>query len=99
MDVSDQIWFEGSFVDQRQATVPLLSHSLHYGSTIFEGIRFYDTVNGPAVFRLKEHIERFIHSANSIQFPLIYTEEQLFEAVLATIRQWIYPYGRVLWSR
>lgn len=95
MDVADQIWFDGSFVDQRQATVPLLSHSLHYGSTIFEGMRFYDTVNGPAVFRLKEHIERFIHSANSIQFPLIYTEEQLFEAVLATIRQNKIPNGYI----
>lgn len=85
MDIAKQIWFDGRFIDHQQATVPLLSHSLHYGSSIFEGMRFYETAKGPSVFRLKEHIERFIHSANAIQFPLTFTEQQLFDAVLSTI--------------
>jgi len=58
-----KIWFNGEFVDWKDAQVPLLTHALHYGSSVFEGIRCYDTPKGPAIFRLDEHVERLVGSA------------------------------------
>lgn len=58
-----RIWFNGEFVDWKDAQVHLLTHALHYGSSVFEGIRCYDTPKGPAIFRLDEHIKRLVGSA------------------------------------
>ena len=57
------VWFDGRIVPQEQATVSALPHALHYGTSVFEGIRAYETANGPAVFRLKEHTKRLLDSA------------------------------------
>ncbi|MDT8435103.1 MAG: branched-chain amino acid aminotransferase, partial [Anaerosomatales bacterium] len=62
----DTIWMDGTLVDWDAAQVHVLTHALHYGSGVFEGIRCYETPDGPAVFRLVEHMERFDRSARML---------------------------------
>jgi branched-chain amino acid aminotransferase len=84
---SDFIWMDGQLVPFSQATVHLLTPTLHYGLGVFEGIRCYATAKGPAVFRLREHLERFLDSIHILgieDFP--YTVEDLRQAVHLTIR-------------
>lgn len=81
------IWMDGELVPHDQATVHFLSPTLHYGTGIFEGIRCYDTPKGPAVFRLREHLQRFLDSAKIAGIlELPYTLEDLLKAVHQTIR-------------
>lgn len=82
----DKIWMDGELIDWDKAQIHVLSHALHYGSGVFEGIRCYETPDGPAVFRLREHMERFERSAKMIFMDLGYTVDELMEAVKATIR-------------
>ncbi len=77
---------DGEFVDWDKATVHIMTHSLHYGLGIFEGIRCYETAKGPAVFRLKEHIGRLFDSALIFLMKIPFTEKQLEEAVIETVR-------------
>lgn len=80
------IWMDGQLVEAAKANVPFLTSSLHYSASLFEGIRCYNTVNGPAVFRLKEHMNRLIESAQILGFRnLPYTAEELGQATLETI--------------
>jgi branched-chain amino acid aminotransferase len=84
---SDFIWMDGELVPFDQATVHFFTPTLHYGVGVFEGIRCYDTPNGPAVFRLREHFTRFIESIHILgvrDFP--YTVDDLRQAVFQTIR-------------
>jgi branched-chain amino acid aminotransferase len=81
------IWMDGALVEYEKATVPFLSTALHYGLGVFEGIRCYSTPKGPAVFRLKEHMERLVNSAKILGFrDFPFTVEQLCEATKETIR-------------
>jgi branched-chain amino acid aminotransferase len=82
----DKIWMDGELVDWDKAQVHVLTHALHYGSGVFEGIRCYSTADGPAVFRLTEHMERFERSAKMLFMDLGYTVEEMVEAVKETIR-------------
>lgn len=82
----DYIWMNGKLVDWDDAKVHVLTHGLHYGSGVFEGIRCYKTDRGPAVFRLVEHIKRLKASAAMMYMDLDYTVEELVEATLETIR-------------
>ena len=82
----EKIWMDGELVDWDKAQVHVLSHALHYGSGVFEGIRCYTTADGPAVFRLTDHMERFERSAKMLFMDLGYTIEELVEAVKDTIR-------------
>ena len=82
----DKIWMDGELVDWDKAQVHVLTHALHYGSGVFEGIRCYATADGPAVFRLTEHMKRFERSAKMIFMDLGYTVGELVETVKATIR-------------
>ncbi|MDI6901758.1 MAG: branched-chain amino acid transaminase [Anaerosomatales bacterium] len=82
----DKIWMDGALVDWDAAQVHVLTHALHYGTAVFEGIRCYETGDGPAVFRLTEHMERFERSAAMLLMDLGYTVEQTVEAVKETIR-------------
>ncbi|MGZ5382208.1 MAG: aminotransferase class IV, partial [Thermoanaerobaculia bacterium] len=78
---SKTIWLNGEFVDYEKATLHFLTPGLHYGIGVFEGIRCYGTADGPAIFRLKEHIARFFHSALCLGFrELPFSEEQIVEA-------------------
>ena len=80
------IWQNGEFVPWQNATVHVLSHGLHYGSTVFEGIRAYDTPRGSAIFRLHEHIARLYDSARIYRMQLKYTPAQVEQACRDLIR-------------
>ncbi|HEV3401589.1 MAG TPA: branched-chain amino acid transaminase [Acidimicrobiales bacterium] len=82
----DRIWMDGELVAWDDARVHILTHSLHYGSGVFEGIRAYTTSRGPAVFRLTDHIHRLFDSAKIFLIDIPWTPEQLVEAVKETIR-------------
>ncbi|PKN90363.1 MAG: branched chain amino acid aminotransferase [Chloroflexi bacterium HGW-Chloroflexi-7] len=83
---SKYIWMDGELIEFEKATVPFLTSALHYGSAVFEGIRCYKTDKGPAVFRLKEHMERLINSALILGFKTLpYSAEELATAVKKTI--------------
>ena len=75
------IWFDGAFIPFKKAKIHLLNHSLHYGSAVFEGIRCYETEKGPAVFRLKDHVSRFFHSAEVMGMKIPYSRKKLTGAV------------------
>ena len=82
----DKIWMDGTLVDWDAAQVHVLTHALHYGSGVFEGIRCYESADGPVVFRLRDHMERFERSARMLLMDLGYSVDETVEAVLATIR-------------
>jgi branched-chain amino acid aminotransferase len=86
MQEADKIWMNGELVDWPDATLHVLSHGLHYGSSVFEGIRAYETDRGPAVFRLHEHLARLERSAQMYYMPLPYSQEELRRAVHEVIR-------------
>jgi branched-chain amino acid aminotransferase len=83
---ADKIWMDGKLVPWEQAQVHVLTHSLHYGLGVFEGIRCYKGEKGSAIFRLKEHIARLFASAHIVQMKLPYGPEQLEAAVIETVR-------------
>jgi len=82
----DKIWMDGRLVDWQEAKVHVLSHALHYGSGVFEGIRAYDTKLGPAVFRLPDHIRRLFRSSHLYHMEVPFSDEELRTAVKETIR-------------
>ena len=83
---SKYVWMDGKLVEFEKATVHFLNPSLHYGVGVFEGIRCYDTKDGPAVFRLKDHIDRLVDSIEILGLrELPYTAAQLFDAVKLTV--------------
>jgi branched-chain amino acid aminotransferase len=82
----DKIWMDGQLVDWDDARIHVLTHSLHYGCGVFEGVRAYATKDGPAVFRLKEHIDRLFNSAKIFFIDIPFTREQLVEATKETVR-------------
>lgn len=84
---TDYVWMDGELVPWDDAKVHVLTHTLHYGLGVFEGIRCYDTENGPAVFRLKDHMERFENSADLVKLELPYSVDELIDAVKLTIRE------------
>lgn len=85
-DIQHKIWYDGKLVPWNEATVHVSAHALHYGSSIFEGIRAYATPDGPAVLGLREHTRRFFQSAKLFKMPLAYQEGQIHEAILQTLR-------------
>jgi branched-chain amino acid aminotransferase len=81
-----KIWINGSLVKWDKARVHILTHGLHYGTAVFEGIRCYKTINGPAVFRLSDHIQRLVDSGKIYFMDLGYSKEQLQNAVIDAIK-------------
>jgi len=81
-----KIWMDGSLVNWDEAKIHILTHALHYGTGVFEGIRCYKTIDGQAVFRLPEHIQRLLDSGKIYFMDLRYSKEQLQEAVIDTIK-------------
>jgi branched-chain amino acid aminotransferase len=86
MDV-DTIWMDGEFVDWEDAQVHVLTHGLHYGTGIFEGVRCYDTEDGPAIFRWEDHLERFYDSGKPYDIEIPFEPEELTEATVELIRR------------
>ena len=82
----EKIWMDGELVDWADAKIHILTHTLHYGSGVFEGIRAYETSKGTAVFRLSDHIRRLFQSAFIYRKEIPYTQEQLVEATKQVIR-------------
>ncbi len=80
------IWFDGKLVDWREANIHVLTHSLHYGLSVFEGVRAYKTVQGTAIFRLPEHTRRLMNSAKIFQMNLGYDSETLMQAQKEVVR-------------
>ena len=85
MNKSDYIWFDGEFVPWDEAKVHVLSHALHYGSSVFEGIRCYETANGPAIFRLPAHIKRMYNSCKIYRMEIPYSRDEMANAIKATV--------------
>ncbi len=81
------IWMDGEMVDWRDAKVHVLTHTLHYGMGVFEGVRAYKTADGPAIFRLKEHTDRLFRSAHIMDMEIPCTPEQINEATKAAVRE------------
>ena len=86
IETTEFIWMDGTLVPWQDATVHVLTHSLHYGSGVFEGIRAYPTARGPAVFRLTDHMRRLDQSASLLHIDLPYSVAELVEATKETIR-------------
>ena len=80
-----KIWMDGELVDWDKATVHVLTHSLHYGMGVFEGIRAYETADGPAIFRLRDHTKRLCRGARILQMEMPFSEEEIFEAIKLTV--------------
>jgi len=80
-----RIWFNGELVAHEDATVHVLAHVVHYGSSVFEGIRFYETDRGPAIFRLREHMRRLVDSAKIHRMEIPYSLDTLTDAVIETV--------------
>ena len=85
-DKPGKIWIDGNMVDWKDANIHVLSHVVHYGTSVFEGIRAYKNENGVAVFRLKEHVQRLFDSAKIYKIDIPYTQEEIEEAILETVR-------------
>ena len=83
---TEKIWMDGELVDWADATVHVLTHTMHYGSGVFEGIRAYPTSRGVAVFRLREHIERLLVSAKVFMIDVPYTADALIDATRTVVR-------------
>ena len=84
---SEFIWFNGEFVPWDEAKIHVLSHVLHYGSSVFEGIRAYQTPNGPAVLGLEPHVDRMFKSCKIISMPLPYSKAELSAAIVETVKR------------
>ncbi|HEX5585682.1 MAG TPA: branched-chain amino acid transaminase [Acidimicrobiia bacterium] len=87
IEKTEKIWMDGELVPWDEARVHVLTHSLHYGSGVFEGIRTYATSSGPAVFRLTDHIARLADSAKLVMMELPYSVEELVDACKLTVRE------------
>ena len=81
------LWFDGELVPEAEATVSVLTHALHYGTSVFEGIRAYETDRGAAVFRLPEHSQRLLESAKIIGMPTTLSADEISDAIVKTIRK------------
>ena len=86
-DRDGSIWFDGTMVPWREAKVHVLTHSLHYGLGVFEGVRAYETDRGTAIFRLAEHTERFFRSAHILGMQMPYDNDTLNAAQVAVVQE------------
>lgn len=80
------IWYDGEMVEWRNATTHVLTHSLHYGMGVFEGVRAYKTPKGTAIFRLQAHTDRLFESAHIMNMKIPFTKEEINQAVIASVR-------------
>lgn len=83
--IPKHVWLNGKVIDFQQANVSILTHALHYGTGIFEGIRSYDTDNGVSVYRLDDHVKRFFQSAKIYRMDLGYSEKEIKEAIIECV--------------
>ncbi len=84
---NSRVWFDGKITGYNDVKVPLLTHSLQYGSGIFEGIRAYDAVGNAAIFRLEEHVDRFMRSARIYRMGLRSTRDEIMQGIIDVVRE------------
>jgi branched-chain amino acid aminotransferase len=82
---TQQIWRDGQLVAWEDATIHVMSHVVHYGSSVFEGVRCYETPGGPAIFRVREHMRRLLDSCKIYRIPLRWTVDELVQATVDTV--------------
>lgn len=87
MQTTKYIWQNGEFIEWEKAIVHVLCHAFHYGSGVFEGIRFYETKKGPAIFRLNEHTKRLFYSANVLKMNIPFSQEEINQATVEIVRK------------
>ena len=85
-DLQGQIWVDGTFCDWKDAKIHILTHTLHYGTGVFEGVRAYETEQGPAIFRLQDHTSRLFKSAELIGMNIPYSQTELMEAQCESVK-------------
>ncbi len=81
------IWYDGKLVNWRDATTHVLTHTLHYGMGVFEGVRAYKTDNGAAIFRLQDHTDRLFNSAHILQMKMPFSKQEISDAMRAAVRE------------
>jgi len=86
IDYYEQVWHNGKFIPWSEATIHVASHVVSYASCLFEGIRCYETPQGPAIFRLQEHTDRLVNSAKIYRMEFKYTRQQLAQAMVELVR-------------
>lgn len=86
-DEQGKIWMDGEFIDWKDATIHVMSHVIHYGTSVFEGMRCYKTPKGPSIFRLNDHIRRLFDSAKIYRMPIPFSQKEIIEASKATIQK------------
>src|SRR6059058_4070579 len=82
---TDKIWHNGKLIRWEDANIHVMSHVVHYGSSVFEGVRCYETPGGPAIFRLREHMRRLLDSAKIYRIPLRWSVDELVQAAIDTV--------------
>jgi branched-chain amino acid aminotransferase len=82
-----KFWYMGKFYEWDHPNIHVMSHALHYGTSVFEGIRAYNTPKGPAVFRLPEHVDRFFHSASTLSMEVPYSKQEIADAIKSVIKE------------
>ena len=85
IEKTEHIWHNGKLIPWDDASIHVMSHVVHYGSSVFEGIRCYAPPSGPAIFRAHEHIQRLLDSAKVYRIDVDYTRQQLVKAMLETV--------------
>ncbi len=85
-DEQGKIWMNGEFIEWKDATIHVMSHVIHYGSSVFEGMRCYKTPAGPSIFRLNDHIRRMYDSAKIYRMPIPFSQEEIVQACKDTIK-------------
>ncbi|HPZ81583.1 MAG TPA: aminotransferase class IV, partial [Candidatus Atribacteria bacterium] len=86
MQELEKIWMNGELLPWKEAKVHVLTHALHYGTAIFEGIRCYKTNTGPAIFRLSDHLERLYNSAHIVRMTIPYSPKEIERGIIDTIK-------------
>ena len=86
-DLQGQIWMDGTFCDWKDAKIHILTHTLHYGTGVFEGVRAYETESGPAIFRLKDHTDRLFNSANLVGMQIPFEKNIIMQAQCEAVSQ------------
>jgi len=86
-DLQGQIWMDGTFCDWKDAKIHILTHTLHYGTGVFEGVRAYETESGPAIFRLEDHTDRLFNSANLVGMQIPFQKNIIMQAQCQAVSQ------------
>ena len=86
-NIDGVVWFDGQYVDWKDAKVHVLTHTLHYGLGVFEGVRAYSTTQGPTIFRLKDHTDRLFESAETVKLKIPYSKDEINKAQIEVVKK------------